>query len=262
MSRKTAGRDDSHSKAEAAIPTADLASASTFELQPASSAHSPECAAAGEAPFIEEVVEEDLFLDDDDGVMDNTLRDDASDDGEAPPDEAAECRRKARVRWRNIPHNELLSWTQTSSEVTVTVTLPEGTRAEELQIHIQPTRLKIGLTWFGRVFDGPLARRVKSSDSFWSLLDGDTLTLSLLKDDPTAWRALFEGGAEKSFQAVLSEMMQNSDEPVPSYAELDQETQDLVDELRERQELVAEGVIDPDIFDDFRLVLSDADGAK
>ncbi len=57
-------------------------------------------------------------------------------------------------------------------------------------------------------------------------------------------------------------LVQNSDEPVPEYAALDPETQDLVDELRERQELVAEGLIDPDIFDDFRLVLSDGDGAK
>ena len=29
-----------------------------------------------------------------------------------------------------------------------------------------------------------------------------------------------------------------------------------------RQELAAEGAIDPDIFDDFRCVLSDGDGAK
>ena len=54
----------------------------------------------------------------------------------------------------------------------------------------------------------------------------------------------------------------HADEAVPCYEDLDDDAKDLVDELRERQELAAEGLIDPETFDDFRCVLSDGDGAK
>ena len=60
---------------------------------------------------------------------------------------------------------------------------------------------------------------------------------------------------------VLHELV-HADEAVPCYEDLDDDAKDLVDELRERQELAAEGLIDPETFDDFRCVLSDGDGAK
>ena len=65
----------------------------------------------------------------------------------------------------------------------------------------------------------------------------------------------------KSYYEVLQELVR-ADEATPSYDDLPEDAKDLVDELRERQELVSEGLIDPDIFDDFRCVLSDGDGAK
>ena len=81
------------------------------------------------------------------------------------------------------------------------------------------------------------------------------------KDDPHPWRALFEGGEEKSHYWTLQEMAMVDDEHV-SYDEMDEHTKELVDEMRERRQAMASGEIDPDGFDDFRIVLSDADGAK
>ena len=135
-----------------------------------------------------------------------------------------------------------------------------GTKAKDVEVQVTPTRLLVKLRWYGRVFDGPLSRRCKASESWW-ILDDDRVEICLPKDDNHFWRSLFEGGQMKSYYEVLQELVR-ADEATPSYDDLPEDAKDLVDELRERQELVSEGLIDPDIFDDFRCVLSDGDGAK
>ena len=168
--------------------------------------------------------------------------------------------KKDRNEWLNTDHRNKLSWTQSNTEVTVTIKVPKGTKAKDLEVVVTPTRLLVKLKWYGRVFDGPLSRRCKATESWWILDDG-RIELCIPKDDTHFWRSLFEGGEMKSYYEILQELV-HADEPIPSYDDLPDEAKDLVDELRERQELVSEGLIDPDIFDDFRCVLSDGDGAK
>ena len=170
------------------------------------------------------------------------------------------ARGEDRNAWLKIDHRDKLSWTQSNTEVTVTVRVPKGTKAKDVEVKVTPTRLLVKLGWYGRVFDGPLSRRCKASESWW-ILDDESVEICIPKDDSHFWRSLFEGGEMKSYYEVLQELV-HADEPTPSYEDLPDEAKDLVDELRERQELVSEGLIDPDIFDDFRCVLSDGDGAK
>ena len=62
-------------------------------------------------------------------------------------------------------------------------------------------------------------------------------------------------------QRVLQELVE-ADEPVRSYDELEPRARELVDELRERQAAVVRGELDLEGgFDDFRVVLGDADDA-
>jgi len=144
--------------------------------------------------------------------------------------------------------------------VTAIVRVPQGTQAKDVHVVVTPTRLLVKLHWYGRVFDGPLSRRCKASESWW-ILDNGEIEICIPKDDNHFWRSLFEGGQMKSYYEVLREMVR-ADEATPAYEDLTDEAKDLVDELRERQELAAEGLIDPDVFDDFRCVLSDGDNAK
>ncbi len=58
-------------------------------------------------------------------------------------------------------------WTQTSTEVLVWVTVPSGTRAREVVVDVSPARLCLKLGWWGRVVDGPLARRIKVSSQWY-----------------------------------------------------------------------------------------------
>ena len=90
------------------------------------------------------------------------------------------------------------------------------------------------------------------------------------------WRALFEGGAEKSHWELLHEAVHNEDDALvirggggargggsgsgaPSLEEAGPEARQLLEALLERQRLVAEGAFDLErSFDDFRLVVGDA----
>ena len=198
--------------------------------------------------------------------------------------------RRQREAWLGLDVRRRIRWDQSQREVYVYIKLPYGTLAREVSISVTPTRLTVQLSWHGKVFDGPLSRRCKGSESSWILQDtctpspmhhnptlpeglpydedmgraGEPFTEVLVmipKDDPHPWRALFEGGEEKSHYWTLQEMAMVDDEHV-SYDEMDEHTKELVDEMRERRQAMASGEIDPDGFDDFRIVLSDADGAK
>lgn len=131
--------------------------------------------------------------------------------------------------WRR----DKLSWTQTTAEIEVRVRLPRGTRAREVSVSVTPTRLSVSLGWHGRVVDGPLFRRCKASEAAWAL-EGADLTVVLPKDDPFFWKALFEGGEEKSHFEVLRELVA-ADEPAPCFGELDERGRNLVEDIREYQ---------------------------
>ena len=168
--------------------------------------------------------------------------------------------REKRQKWVSIPLKNKFRWTQTSAELVVYVKMPEGTKGKEVTVKLTPTRLTVTLGWYGKVLDGPLSRRCKASEFQWSF-DGSEVTILIPKDDTYFWRCLFEGGEEKSHYEVLKELV-NADEPTIPYDELDDDAKELLEELRERQELINEGLIDPETFDDFRCVIGDGDGAK
>lgn len=111
--------------------------------------------------------------------------------------------------------------------------VPKGTKAREISVTVTPTRLTVKLGWHGRVVDGPLFRRCKASEATWGL-EGDGVTIMLSKDDSYFWKALFEGGEEKSHFEVLKELV-SADEAAPSYEELDDRGRDLVEDIREYQ---------------------------
>lgn len=55
-----------------------------------------------------------------------------------------------------------------------------GTLKRDMVVSLQPDRLTVRLNWFGRVLDGPLKKRVKSSEMCWSL-DKTEVNVAALK---------------------------------------------------------------------------------
>lgn len=93
------------------------------------------------------------------------------------------------------------SWTQTLAEVVICVPLPKGTRAKDCEVKISRDSLKVAVRGLGgadaaaaassssftSVLEGPLDAAVKAEDSFWNILDGQTLEITLTKIDKMRW---------------------------------------------------------------------------
>jgi predicted dehydrogenase len=80
--------------------------------------------------------------------------------------------------------------------------------------------------------------------------------ISEIRGDVEGNEGNFEDGAH------VQELI-NADEASPEYDEMDDEAKDLLADLREQQQMMAEGLIDPiNGLDDYRLVLGDGDGGK
>ncbi|KAL6766940.1 hypothetical protein ACKKBG_A37985 [Auxenochlorella protothecoides x Auxenochlorella symbiontica] len=163
--------------------------------------------------------------------------------------------RRARSAWLAKPEDSRISWTQTSTDVSCLISLPQGTRAAEVRVRFAPLRLAAGLRWYGKLLDAELWAGVKATDATWCLEDAE-LHILLPKAAPGWWKALLRGGAERTYHELLHEAV-HADEPVTAYDELTDDSKDLIDSIRERQAYIAAGMLDPEGFDDFRVVIGE-----
>lgn len=158
------------------------------------------------------------------------------------------------------------TWSQTTQCVEIAVSMPVDTRAEDISVDIQTTRLVVRVRWHGevRALTGPLRRRCRADESVWTLSSSAReceLLISLAKDDAGAdappWSGVIEGGScSKSPTEVLSDMVR-ADEPYPDADELCVETKALVHTMRERYGALARGEMhDPEDAWDVRFGVS------
>jgi len=80
-------------------------------------------------------------------------------------------------------------WTQTLSEVNVTVSLPDNTRGRDISVEISKQFLKIGLkrnlpTY---ICNAKLSKPIIVDDSFWTIEDGNRLQLQFQKINTMEW---------------------------------------------------------------------------
>lgn len=79
-------------------------------------------------------------------------------------------------------------WTQTLSEVSITIPVPDNTRGKDLNVTIGRNHLQVGLrgtkTW---IVDAPLIKTVIVDDSFWTVEDGSRLVINLQKLGQMEW---------------------------------------------------------------------------
>ncbi|KAL6768148.1 hypothetical protein ACKKBF_B37985 [Auxenochlorella protothecoides x Auxenochlorella symbiontica] len=163
--------------------------------------------------------------------------------------------RRARSAWLAKPEDSRVSWSQTSTDVSCLISLPQGTRAAEVRVRFAPLRLAADLRWYGKLLDAELWAGVKATDATWCLEDAE-LHILLPKAAPGWWKALLRGGAERTYHELLHEAV-HADEPVTAYDELTDDSKDLIDSIRERQAYIAAGMLDPKGFDDFRVVIGE-----
>lgn len=83
-------------------------------------------------------------------------------------------------------------WTQTLSEVVVTVAVPDGTRGRDLVVTIAPSHLRVAWRSTSNqhpatILDAPLCKTIVGDDSFWTVEDGNRLVLNLQKVNVMEW---------------------------------------------------------------------------
>lgn len=173
------------------------------------------------------------------------------------PTEARKALERARRAWSSLDGRKAFwtraaRWTQTTTCVEITVELPLGTRAEDVCVDIETTRVRVRVRWHGEVrsLTGCLRRRARADESVWTLSTDAReceLFIALAKDDDAAdappWPGVIEGGeCSKSPTEVLTDMV-HADEPYRDSDELCVETKSLVHTMRERYGALARGLL-------------------
>ncbi|KAI0788483.1 nuclear movement protein nudC [Abortiporus biennis] len=80
-------------------------------------------------------------------------------------------------------------WKQELGEIDITVPVPPGTRARDLNIVIQKKKLSVGLKGKEKIMDGELPHDIKIDDSTWSLEDQKLVYIHLEKVNQQQWWA-------------------------------------------------------------------------
>jgi len=128
-------------------------------------------------------------------------------------------------------------WTQTLQEVNMVVPLPDNTRGRDLNVTIAKKNLKVGLraqkgTW---IINAPLTKPVIVDDSFWTVEDGNRLSINLQKVNQMEWwEGVCEGDPTIDVKTIQPENSQLGD--------LDGETRQTVEKMMFDQRQKAMGL--------------------
>jgi len=130
-------------------------------------------------------------------------------------------------------------WTQTLSEVSVIIPVPENTRGRDLNVTIAKKHLKVGLRAKQAekefIIDAPLTKSIICDDSFWTVEDGNRLVVNLQKlNQMEWWDGVCVGDAKIDVRAIQPE---NS-----SLSDLDGETRKTVEKMMYDQRQKALGL--------------------
>ena len=136
-------------------------------------------------------------------------------------------------------------WTQTLEEVTIYIYLPDNITSKQLDVQMKPSSLKIGVKGQPLLIDGTLPKKIKTSESLWTLeSDGPkrTLQMTLVKvDGMNWWNSVIEGDVKIDTQKVEPENSKLSD--------LDGETRSTVENMMFDQQQKQKGLPSSDELD-------------
>lgn len=119
---------------------------------------------------------------------------------------------------------ENYTWGQSLQEVTITISVPPGTKGRFVVCDIKKTHIKVGLKNQPPILEGELFDSVKPEDCYWSLEDQKTVSILLTKQDRMNWwKSLIKGGPEIDTRKVVPEQSKLSD--------LDSETRSAVEKM-------------------------------
>lgn len=82
-------------------------------------------------------------------------------------------------------------WIQTENEVTVTVFLPEGTKAKDIACVIHSNKVTAGVKGQPPIIDGAISKACAADDSYWQFESGNC-EITLVKSEKKVWWDRYE----------------------------------------------------------------------
>mmetsp|Transcript_9906 Transcript_9906/g.17004 ORF Transcript_9906/g.17004 Transcript_9906/m.17004 type:complete len:312 (-) Transcript_9906:378-1313(-) len=143
---------------------------------------------------------------------------------EMPDEEEKEDPNLQKPNEGNGGTTEHYTWTQTLGDLNIIATIPAGTKSKMLNVEIKKNSIKVGLKGQPPMFEGELPHSVLLDDSFWSIVDGNSLDISLQKVNQMEWwKCVVKGHGEINTRKVEPENSKLSD--------LDGETRQTVEKM-------------------------------
>ncbi|KAI7902266.1 HSP20-like chaperone [Cokeromyces recurvatus] len=131
------------------------------------------------------------------------------------------------------------TWKQTLQDVDITISVPKGTRARDLDIVLKKDKLKVALKGQTAFIDGELSQTIKVDDSTWSVDDQKEVLIHLEKVNQMQWwDSVIKGAPKINTQKIQPENSKLSD--------LDGETRAMVEKMMFDQRQKAMGKPDSD----------------
>lgn len=97
-------------------------------------------------------------------------------------------------------------WSQTATDIEMTVFVPAGTVARDVHVEIRPTHLKVvvqGQQGTQVLVDSPFAHAVRADESMWHMdKASSTVVISLEKGQDFMWQSVLEGGTQVDMQKL------------------------------------------------------------
>ena len=134
-------------------------------------------------------------------------------------------------------------WSQYSAEINLSVAIPEGTRARDLIVVVQPFLLSISLKGYGVILKGSLHKGVRHRETVWTIEEG-ILRILLVKGDGQSWKKLFPSEEAKMPAQAIKEVCEDPEPVSHSYMDLSPEARGIVDLHRQYKHLMATGDYD------------------
>ncbi|GBG73812.1 hypothetical protein CBR_g17150 [Chara braunii] len=155
---------------------------------------------------------------------DDSVKGDGKADGKQEEEEEEDGGKGIKPNAGNGADHEKYSWTQTLSELSVSIPVPPGTKARALTVDIKRNHLKAGLKGMQPILAGELHKSVKADECYWGLEDGKVLSIHLTKVNTMEWwNCVVNGEPVINTQKVEPENSKLSD--------LDGETRQTVEKM-------------------------------
>ena len=113
---------------------------------------------------------------------------------EPPKPKSQAVQEMEKISTYNGDTTDRYAWSQSISEVTVQIKVPDGTTSKQCEVKIKPKHHHVKIKGQDvAIIDGELSEKVKVEDSFWNLEDKKYINIVFEKAYEAIWKTVILG---------------------------------------------------------------------